>query len=503
MFKRLILIDFRQGNINIKTILNSIRKILQLILVFIVVLDLSNRLINKTEFNKGITLIIAANIVVIYGLHIIIHREFLLALKKDALMMFLREDAFNYVKAKFNILMIKYLIAVVIPTLLPYIILEESIFRKFMLIISSIILLYLLNMVCLYGVLFLKKKSEESLIIKVLFFIVSGILFIGFFSVLTIVSQIILTFFSERNMWYITNIVNKNNIFLVILTLLIILGGIYIALYNFMKNNTYILYEEERSKEKDNNKIGLKILRHNLIKDKRFARDIIVFFRDKPFLKIIGILIVFMQSMSMVAFYFTDVLSPSGLYEMINFSQYHFLVIFAISIMCYLINMIINLGQLKVDSELEMANQFALDINIKELIMEKAKGFFIISNLPIILGVILMIFLKHDEGSYVQYIYVLIPIIFLFKFISLSLVKILNCTGVFREIKIAYLIGVGIGIFVYCVYNLLGFFKIESGTTLEVHLLNILLIIITIALYYVEVVGLKKFKEWTKYDKHR
>lgn len=271
---------------------------------------------------------------------------------------------------------------------------------------------------------------------------------------------------------------------------------------NYMKENIHILYEEQRSKEKDNLGIGMKLITSSFIKDKRFIRDVIVFFRDRPFLKIIGIFIVFMQTLSMVAFYFTDIIAPENINDMVNFSQYHFLVVFAISVMCFLLNLIININQLRVKEELQMSNEFALEINMKKLIMQKAKGYFMICCLPIILGVALMISLKLDKGSYVEYFYVLIPIIFLFKFISIVLIKIINSKGFFREIKIAYVIAVAVGLFLYCAYNLMYSFKLEVPDN-RVRFFNILLIFITIIIYYVEVIELKKNREWTKYDRSR
>ena len=502
MFKRLLFMNFRDGNVNFKSVSKAILKVFQFIFVSIVVFTMCNRLLNKVGFDMAVTFIAAANIVVIYAFHIIIHREFLESLKKDGLMMFLREDAFSYVNARINILFIKYLVVVVIPTVLPFILKMDSFLRGSLILLGFIIMAYLMNITVLYGVLFLKKKAEENKFLKTIFFLVAAILFVGFFAILTWVSQIILTIFFERDILLLTDFITKKDLIPLILISILVLIVLSILSMNYMKENIHILYEEERSKEKDNLGIGMKLITSPLIKDKRFIRDVIVFFRDRPFLKMIGIFIVFMQTLSMVAFYFTDIIAPENINDMVNFSQYHFLVVFAISVMCFLLNLIINIGQLRVKEELEMSNQFALEINMKKLIMQKAKGYFMICCLPIILGVALMISLKLHKGSYVEYFYVLIPIIFLFKFISIILIKIINSKGFFREIKIAYAIAVAVGLFLYCAYNLMYSFKLEVPDN-RVRFFNILLIFITIIIYYGEVIELKINKEWTKYDRSR
>lgn len=170
MFKRLLFMNFRDGNVNFKSISKAILKVFQFIFISIIVFTMCNRLLNKVGFNMAVTFIVAANIVVIYAFHIIIHREFLESLKKDGLMMFLREDAFSYVNGKINILFIKYLVVVVIPTILPFILKMDSFFKGFFILLGFIIMAYLMNITVLYGVLFIKKKAEENKFLKVIFF---------------------------------------------------------------------------------------------------------------------------------------------------------------------------------------------------------------------------------------------------------------------------------------------------------------------------------------------
>lgn len=490
MFIRIVINDLIKGSISSNKIFNLLSKVFLYVIMFCGVYNLSKALISFMELNKFINLILCFSVISIYFINLIIHKIILQEIKQDSIIIFLKKERFQYIKGRVDLFLIKSLIYFVIPSIIPiFMTIGNTI--SIILFVLIIGIYYFLNIILIFGINYIKFKSENYIYTKIIYFFVSIILLIAFIFITSYTVMLILSAIVKENIIMVINLkTNFSTVSILMLVLDIVLLMLYLFICNFMNRKIYIFFYDVEIENKRENELGNKLITSRYLKNKILLKDIIGFYRKKSMLKIIGFIVQVLILSFLCYIYLEDQTDINNFIDSIPIIN---LVILLQIIPIVFIHILINYQELKIKEELLALKQFSIKVNIKDIVVEKSNYLFLVSIAPILLGMLIIFCTNIGIRFLIESVYVIVPMIFFGKFLSLFIIKFILVKEKIKEFKLIFLVIIIISnvALLICSMN-------PNNTNIIKNIYNLLFVIVNIILYYIEVLGLIIFRKWWK-----
>ncbi|WP_152414182.1 hypothetical protein [Clostridium pasteurianum] len=355
----------------------------------------------------------------------------------------------------------------------------------FILIIASY---YFLNGILIFGINYISFRAKSSISIKILYLFISIILLSAFIFIASYMTFLMLSIVVKQGMAAINFKISFIHMLILAVILCVILMILYISMCNFINKNLYIFFYDVQAEDKCESEVGNRLISSRYLKNKILIKDLIEFHRRKSMLKIIGFIVQGLAFGFMCYIYLED---QTNIYNFINSIPIINLIILFQIIPITLIYILISYQNIKVKDELSSLKQFSIKVNIKYIIIGKSNYLFSISIAPLLIGMTILFFRNISIRFFIEMIYIILPITFFAKFLSIFTIKFILMKEKLKEFKLIIL-------FIVIVFNtaILIFTMNPDNTIILKNVYNIIFILFNIILYYTEVLGLIIFRKW-------
>ncbi|MFX0549361.1 hypothetical protein ACOAKC_08490 [Hathewaya histolytica] len=420
MIKELIYFDYLDKEAKGINLIKTFITILSMVFIF------SFFTLIDVKSNAYMAIVVHLSSYVIAILQVMLHSE-IKGIRHDPIVVFLKKERYTYIKTKVQLKVVKVILLVVVPMLLPLIIYSKGNMSFIAVSILSILNFYFFNTVLTFSTKYLSFMYWRNVLYRFIYIIGIVTLAIAVINLEIFISEEILIGLirSGGNSF---NFYSESYIMILSISLLIEII-LYVIILKLVKNNLHVIANNSnryKNIEKSFSGRMLKVKINNLY-GKILFKDLSSFIRKKE----LGFyLVILVQIISYTFYYFTILKEkPINLIDKFYFVAVFYVICGFASVFLIAIAAFTNFKMLKINDDVDIFRRFKVKADISKLIAVKSKVLFLMTSIPILGMIFTNLVLEIKFNSLLQTLCISLLLLSSIRYWCLIIVDINNFKG--------------------------------------------------------------------------